>query len=275
MEDYSQVNIKPLTRKAINKLKSGKSIRILPGDVPVHYSASKIKKIVSKFSKGKGMNMNMTADEIAMNGEGIFKSISRGVKSVGKTISRGTRRLAGHATDYLKSEQFKKDLVNVARPTVKGLVDAGISTAAASAIAAQPELAPLIVPAAYAASYGANKLIDKPSYVTGDKKYDKGNGIIMPMKRLLKPRIRRPKPMGSDPITYTPKDLVKDAKEYVGKGIYAGHQTGYGIYAGRGMGEGIYAGSGLMGGRNQLQAVLASPDPLFSQHHNQMMRQFM
>ena len=253
MEDYSQINIKPLTRKAINKLKKGGAVRILPGDMPVHYSASKIKKIVSKFSKGKGMNMSMSPEEINLNGEGLFKTISRGAKSVGRTVKRGAKRLAGHAVDYLKSDKFKKDLVNVARPTVKGVVDAGISTAAAAAIAAQPELAPLIVPAAYAATYGANKLIDKPSLITGDTKYDQGAGFYIPR---IRSRVK--KLIGSDPLSRKPLNI--------GKGIYAGRQTGEGIYA---------SGGAMMGGRNQLQSVLSSPDPLFSQHHNQMLRQFM
>jgi hypothetical protein len=256
MEDYSQLNIKPLTRRAINKLKKGGMIRVNAGDVPVHMSRSKMEQLAKKLSKGKGMNMSLTPEEIQMNGEGIFKSVRKGVN-----------RLAKKTGDYLKSTQFRKDLVNVARPTLKGVAKAGIGSLAASAIATNPELAPLIVPAAYAATYGADKLIDNPSLITGNKTYDKG-GMILPMRKPSVPRVPRipkmPKPMGSDPITYNPK---KDTTEYVGNGIYAGqHSSGYGIYAG---------GQVMMTGRHSVRDVLASPDPLHTQHHNQMLKQFM
>lgn len=272
MEDYSQINIKPLTRRALSKLKNGGTVRIVQGDMPVQMSKDKIKKLVSKLSKGKGMNMNMSPEEIEVNGQGLFKAVKRATKSV----SKGVKRLATQTGDYLKSTQFKKDLVNVARPTVKGAVDAGIASLAASAIATNPELAPLIVPAAYAATYGANKLIDKPSLVTGNRTYDKG-GMILPMRKMRKSRIpkipKMPMPMGADPITYTPKDLLN-----VGSGIYAGQHSGRGIYAGEhtGSGHGIYAGGQVMvTGRHTVRDILASPDPLHTQHHNQMLRQFM
>lgn len=255
MENYSQINIKPLSRKAILKLKNGGTVRIVQGDMPVQMSKDKIKKLVSKLSKGKGMNMNMSPEEIEVNGQGLFKAVKRATKSV----SKGVKRLATQTGDYLKSTQFKKDLVNVARPTVKGAVDAGIASLAASAIATNPELAPLIVPAAYAATYGANKLIDKPSLVTGNRTYDKG-GMILPMRKMRKSRIpkipKMPMPMGADPITYTPKDLLN-----VGSGIYAGQHSGRGIYAGEhtGSGHGIYAGGQVMvTGRHTVRDILAA-----------------
>lgn len=261
MEDYSQISIKPLTRRAINKLKKGGQIKISHGEVPVRMSRAKMEQLAKKLSKGKGAFLKMSPEEINLNGEGIFKSISRASKAVGKTVSRGVRKLATHAGDYLKSDQFKKDLVNVARPTVKGAVDASIGSLAASAIATNPELAPLIVPAAYVATYGANKLIDNPSIITGNKKYDKGSGLV---------RNRKMNPMGSDPITYTPINL-KDKGEWDrrGQGIYAGQQRGQGIYAGGNL------GLKMVGGRGELRDVLSSPDPLHSQHHNQMLRQFL
>lgn len=270
--DYSQINIKPLTRRAINKLKKGGQIKVSHGEVPVQMSRAKMEQLAKKLSKGKGAFLKMSPEEIEVNGQGLFKAVKRATKSV----SKGVKRLATQAGDYLKSTQFKKDLVNVARPTVKGAVDAGIASLATSAIATNPELAPLIVPAAYAATYAANKLIDKPSLITNDRTYDKG-GMILPMRKMRKPRIpkipKMPMPMGADPITYTPKDLLN-----VGGGIYAGQHSGRGIYAGEhtGSGHGIYAGGQVMvTGRHTVRDVLASPDPLHSQHHNQMLRQFM
>lgn len=270
MENYSEIKIKPLSRKSILKLKKGGTVRIVQGDMPVQMSKEKIKKLVSKLSKGKGMNMNMSPEEIEMNGEGIFKAVKR----ASKAVSKGVKKLTTQAGDYLKSTQFKKDLVNVARPTVKGAVNASIGSLAATAIATNPELAPLIIPAAYVANYGANKLIDKPSIITGNTTYDKGSGMILPMRKMRNPRIpKMPKPMGSDPITYTPKDLLN-----VGSGIYAGQHSGRGIYAGEhtGSGHGIYAGGQVMvTGRHTVRDILASPDPLHTQLHNQMLRQFM
>lgn len=266
MEDYSQINIKPLTRRALSKLKKGGMIRVNAGDVPMHMSRAKMEQLAKKLSKGKGAMVMMSPEEVQMNGEGIFKAVKR----ASKAVSKGVKRLTTQAGDYLKSTQFKKDLVNVARPTVKGAVKAGIGSLAASAIATNPELAPLIVPAAYAATYGADKLIDKPSLITGNKTYDKG-GMILPMRKMRKPRIpKMPKPPGSDPITYTPPN--------VGSGIYAGEHSGRGIYAGehRGSGHGIYAGGQvMMTGRHTVRDVLASPDPIHTQQHNQMLRQFM
>lgn len=269
MEDYSEIKIKPLSRKAILKLKKGGTVRIVQGDMPVQMSKDKIKKLVSKLSKGKGSNINMTPSEVTANGEGIFKAVKRASKAVGKQA----KKLATQAGDYLKSTQFKKDLVNVARPTVKGAVDAGIASLATSAIATNPELAPLIIPAAYAATYGANKLIDKPSLITGNKTYDKG-GMILPMRKPRVPRMpKMPKPMGSDPITHTPKNLLN-----VGNGIYAGQQSSGRGYTGEhmGSGHGIFAGGQVMvTGRHTVRDVLASADPLHTQHHNQLLKQFM
>jgi hypothetical protein len=269
MEDYSEVNIKPLTRRAINKLKKGGQIKISHGEIPVRMSRAKMEQLAKKLSKGKGAFLKMSPEEVTANGEGIFKAVKRASKAVGKQA----KKLATQAGDYLKSTQFKKDLVNVARPTVKGAVDAGIASLATSAIATNPELAPLIIPAAYAATYGANKLIDKPSLITGNKTYDKG-GMILPMRKPRVPRMpKMPKPMGSDPITHTPKNLLN-----VGNGIYAGQQSSGRGYTGEhmGSGHGIFAGGQVMvTGRHTVRDVLASADPLHTQHHNQMLKQFM
>jgi hypothetical protein len=269
MEDYSEVNIKPLTRRAINKLKKGGQIKISHGEIPVRMSRAKMEQLAKKLSKGKGAFLKMSPEEIEMNGEGIFKAVKRASKAVGKQA----KKLATQAGDYLKSTQFKKDLVNVARPTLKGAVDAGIASLATSAIATNPELAPLIIPAAYAATYGANKLIDKPSLITGNKTYDKG-GMILPMRKPRVPRMpKMPKPMGSDPITHTPKNLLN-----VGNGIYAGQQSSGRGYTGEhmGSGHGIFAGGQVMvTGRHTVRDVLASADPLHTQHHNQLLKQFM
>jgi hypothetical protein len=172
MQDYAQVGIKHLSPRALRKLSKGGMIRVQEGEMLIHMSPQKVKKLVEKFKKGKGGMISLDQSEMGMNGEGLFKSVKKGVK-----------KLAKKAKDYVTSTQFKKDLVNMARPTAKGAVQAGIGSLAAAALATNPELAPIIVPAAYAASYGANKLIDKPSYITGDKTYDQGQGIYAGSQR--------------------------------------------------------------------------------------------
>jgi hypothetical protein len=271
MEDFSEIKIKPLTRKAINKLKKGGTIRVTEGDFPVRINKAKVTALMKKLSKGKGSNMSMDASEIEMNGEGLFKSISKGVKAMAKSATKGAKKLVYKAGDYLKSEQFQKDLVNVARPTLKGAVEGGIGTLAASAIASNPELAPVIIPAAYVASYGANKIIDKPSIITGNTKFDKGGMLLKPrMPRI--PKIAKIPPIGSDPLSRKPLNL-KDMDEWVrrGQGIYTGQQH---------VGEGIFASGGalgekMMGGRGELRQVLESPNPFHTQHFNQNLKQFM
>ena len=166
MHDFAQIGIQHLSKRALAKLAKGGMIRVQEGPMLIHMSPEKIKKLALKFKQGKGGMISLDQSEMGMNGEGLFKSIKKGVK-----------KLASKAGDYLKSTQFRKDLVNVARPTLKGAATGAIGSLAASAIATNPELAPVIIPAAYVATYGANKLIDKPSLITGDKTYDTGQGI--------------------------------------------------------------------------------------------------
>jgi len=269
MEDFSEIKIKPLTRKAINKLKKGGTIRITEGDFPVRINKAKVTALMKKLSKGKGANINMSPEEINFNGEGLFKSISKGVKAMAKSATKGAKKLVYKAGDYLKSEQFQKDLVNVGRPTLKGAVDAGIGSLATSIIATNPELAPVVIPTAYVASYGANKLIDKPSIITGNTKFDKGGMLLKPrMPRI--PKMPNIPPIGSDPLSRKPLNL-KDMGEWDrrGQGIYAGRQVGEGIFAGGALGE------KMMSGRGELRQVLESPNPFHTQHFNQNLKQFM
>jgi hypothetical protein len=270
MEDFSEIKIKPLTRKAINKLKKGGTIRITEGDFPVRINKAKVTALMKKLSKGKGSNMSMDSAEIEMNGQGLFKSVSKGVKAIAKSATKKAKKLVYKAGDYLKSEQFQKDIVNVGRPTLKGAVDAGIGSLATSIIATNPELAPVVIPTAYVASYGANKIIDKPSIITGNTKFDKGGMLLKPrMPRI--PKMPKIPPIGSDPLSKKPLNL-KNMGEWDrrGQGIYAGQrQVGEGIFAGGALGE------KMMGGRGELRQVLESPNPFHTQHFNQNLKQFM
>jgi hypothetical protein len=128
----------------------------------------------------------------------------------------------------------------------------------------------VVIPTAYVASYGANKIIDKPSIITGNTKFDKGGMLLKPrMPRI--PKMPKIPPIGSDPLSKKPLNL-KNMGEWDrrGQGIYAGQrQVGEGIFAGGALGE------KMMGGRGELRQVLESPNPFHTQHFNQNLKQFM
>lgn len=169
MQDYSQIGIQHLSPRAISKLSKGGMIRAQEGPMLIHMSPEKVKKLASKFRQGKGGMINLDQSEIAMNGSGILKSIKKVGNKVGNVV---------------KSKEFKQGVykasvqgVKIARPLIKTLANQGIDAAASAIIAADPSLAPAVIPLKGIAKKEAGKAIDKPSTIIGRKDYDKGAGI--------------------------------------------------------------------------------------------------
>ena len=197
MNDYAQIGISHLSPRAISKLSKGGMIRVQEGPMMIHMSPEKVKKLISKFRKGKGGMVNLDQSEIGMNGSGFFSSI----KKVGNKVGSQVKKAGNKVGNILKSKEFKRGAyktsivaANIARPLVKQGANQAIDAAASALITSNPELAPVIIPLKGLAKKQASKAIDKPSMIIGRKDYDKGAGI------------------------------------------YAGRQYGEGIYAGMGMG---------------------------------------
>jgi hypothetical protein len=169
MNDYAQIGISHLSPRAISKLSKGGMIRVQEGPMMIHMSPEKVKKLISKFRKGKGGMVSLDQSEIGMNGSGFFSSI----KKVGNKVG-----------NILKSKEFKRGAyktsivaANIARPLVKQGANQAIDAAASALITSNPELAPVIIPLKGLAKKQASKAIDKPSMIIGRKDYDKGAGI--------------------------------------------------------------------------------------------------
>lgn len=154
-----QIQISP---KQQSKLRNGHKVRIKKPKMegggmnlivnPMNYS------ILNKaFTRNKGAEIVLSPEEIlankeqapAMEGKGIFGTkFDAGVeKALGK---KGKKRVYG----------FAKDVLN---PIAKTALYAGIASGATALSAAQPELIPLIVPAAAGTADFLGDYLDKPS----------------------------------------------------------------------------------------------------------------
>lgn len=119
---------------------------------PINYSM-----MTKTFSRNKGMELSLSPNEImanreqapSMQGQGIFGS--KFDKKVEETIGkRGKKKVYG----------FAKDVLN---PIAKTALYAGIASGATTLSALQPELVPLIIPAAAGTADFLGDYLDKPS----------------------------------------------------------------------------------------------------------------
>lgn len=148
--------------KQMSKLRNGRKVRIkkprMEGEGvgvivnPMNYSL-----ITKSFTRNKGTDLILSPEEILANreqaptieGGGIFgRKFDKSVeKAIGK---RGRKKVYG----------FAKEVLN---PIAKTALYAGIATGATALSAAQPELVPLIVPAAAGTADFLGDYLDKPS----------------------------------------------------------------------------------------------------------------
>ena len=155
-----QVEIQ-ISPKQKSKLRNGHKVRIkkpkMKGEgMNLIVSPMNFSLITRAFTRNKGAEVVLSPEEILANkegipveGEGIFgRKFDTGVeKAIGK---RGRKKVYG----------FAKDVLN---PIAKTALYAGIASGATALSAVQPELIPLIVPAAAGTADFLGDYLDKPS----------------------------------------------------------------------------------------------------------------
>jgi hypothetical protein len=120
MSRYSRVTLNP-TEGQLADLSMGEAVRLSPhhydGQIPLHLTASQIKKIQTAAQAGKGCTLKFSRAQIAYsikNGGGLFKDIVKG----------GIRLVAPYASEYAQKGVGK--LVDMASESAQGLVGDGV-----------------------------------------------------------------------------------------------------------------------------------------------------
>jgi hypothetical protein len=151
-----------ISPKQMSKLRNGKKVRVKKpemegGGITLLVEPSNYSSMTRTFSRNKGMELALSPSEImankeqapSMQGQGIFGT--KFDKKVEETIGKkGKKKVYG----------FAKDVLN---PIAKTALYAGIATGATALSALQPELVPLIVPAAAGTADFLGDYLDKPS----------------------------------------------------------------------------------------------------------------
>ena len=128
-----QVWIKRLSKSKQMKLVKGGSVRISHGDEQVlNLNKDMAKIIMSKFSKGKAHNLNMS-------GEGLYDDVKSGLGKFARVAKPYAQQALNTAVDY-------------GTPAAQMAAKAGITAGTTALSAAQPELAPFLIPAGMMAS---------------------------------------------------------------------------------------------------------------------------
>jgi len=148
--------------KQMSKLRNGKKVRVKKpemegGGISLLVEPSNYSSMTKTFSRNKGIEIALSPSEImankeqapSMQGQGIFgsKFDAKVEKTIGK---RGKKKVYG----------FAKDVLN---PIAKTALYAGIASGATALSALQPELVPLIIPAAAGTADFLGDYLDKPS----------------------------------------------------------------------------------------------------------------
>lgn len=214
--------------KQLSKLRNGHRVRICKGVLegggfnlivnPANY------RVASKaFEKGKGVMIALDSEELTANrsveGNGIFSSIKKGFKKVGKAFEKGGKAVGKTVVKAAKSKVGKQVLKTIAKEAItKGLP--ALATGAAAL------LGPEAVPVASAISNIGAKELNK--YV---EKQIEGMGI-------------------------EGEGLYAGARNPRGSGLYA---AGGGLYAGATRGGGVMGRGALLNvTNNKLPPALQS-----------------
>lgn len=247
--------------KQMSKLRNGKKVRVKKamegGGINLLVEPSNYSLMTNSFDRNKGMELSLSPSEImsnkeqasSMEGTGIFgsKFDKKIEESLGK---RGKKKVYG----------FAKDVLN---PIAKTLLYSGIASGATTLSALQPELIPLIIPAAVGTADFLGDYLDKPSDF-----YSKPKQLRLPVEKLNAE-------LGTN-MGYMNRSGIGNAlqnKEIQNMNIsrIQSQMDGNGLYAGRGLypvsGNGLYLGNksgGSIVGKNG-GMVYTTPQALQSQ----------
>ena len=146
--------------KQLSKLRNGHRVRVKPAMAgqgfnliihPERYDA-----ISRTFSRGKGMELALTPEEIMANQATASHPDTQGEGIFGKKFDRFLEK------HHIKDLAYK--IGDVIKPYAKGGITAGLTAGATALGAVQPELIPFLAPAVAGASSLASDYLDRPSY---------------------------------------------------------------------------------------------------------------
>jgi len=113
-----KLSVASLSPKQIQRLRNKHGIRVTKGDgFQVDVNEKTLKTIQKAFMKGKGVTLKLDDDEVEsnrnMDGSGLFK----GLKKIGKSISKGTKKV--RSNNIVKG--IGKDIESAAKQVKKGV----------------------------------------------------------------------------------------------------------------------------------------------------------
>jgi hypothetical protein len=245
--------------RALSKMKKGGSTRIHPSmsgeGMSLIVSADRYNNITRAFDKGKAYTVSLTPEEISMNqspspemssqmeGKGLFDSIKKGAKKIGKALKPVVKEVLIPAGKEL-AKKGVRELAKMA-PTAGATALSGLAT-----LSGNPELVP------FASAVGSELGKHAGSYLSGE-----ANRRIDSFGKGLSPPSRMP--VGSAKSHSVLEPML--AKATLGKAMADRHTAhyqgkflegqeplhGFGLYSGSGLyGSGLY-GSGLYASRTR------------------------
>jgi hypothetical protein len=215
------IQIKRPSKKVLAKMRKGGKCRICgcgsEGGIPLMIHPSRMNTITKSFTKGKGLQMSLSPDEIVANqgikGKGIFGEFGDdALKWIGETTGVGGERfkdMAYQAGDIIK-------------PFVKKGIDAGIASGSTALAAFAPELAPFIPAGAAALSSLSGSYLDDPSqYGVGQRGRRQEGGIPAPVKEAGRQLMNVGKEEGLKRLSeYTGQKLGNLSQAAIGKALH-------------------------------------------------------
>ena len=199
------VGIRALTARSLARLRKGHSVRINGGGIPLKLHSSRINPIHKAFSKNRGHQLALSAEEIEANGEGIF----------GKAFDKVLKKVGIKKAVYKAGDKVK--------PVVKQVIDKGAKALSTYVPALRPAINPL---ADLTKDY-----LDRPEYYQKNK----GRNALRSLKRIgVK--------AGTQIARQQAQRYLEGEGLYAGNGLYAGgegegfirgvanpHSRGYGM----------------------------------------------
>jgi hypothetical protein len=251
--------------KQLSKLRNGHKVRITSGEGCLVIHPDRYDSIEKTFRRGKGLNLQLSPEEIMMNkaemaGEGIFgPGFDKFLKKVG--IKKEVYALG----DKLKGP-LKKTIRAFAEKAPAALGTAG---AALATYVGQPQLAPLAMKAGQELGKKARNYSKKhiEGYIDDPTAYQKNPKKFMDLKGVGMSGCGAKRDMRRAAVT----KAVMDAND---AGLMMGSQYGDGLYA---SGGGLYASSSrgrglsIVGGRTMMGCghPAMESQPLATNFHQQ------
>lgn len=131
------LSVKKLSPKSLAKLKKGMPVRLMKGEgTTICVSPHNYNHITHSFTRGKGLNMRLSPEEVAHNhGKGLFDKLKSGASKLGNALAPVADKLGKialdkateHGTKYVEKQIDKHLSGEGVRPSQKaGALDADL-----------------------------------------------------------------------------------------------------------------------------------------------------